>query len=64
MVRIELAEEEVAVLREYLEAELHDLYHEIHHTDSRKFKDQLKEKQAVLERVLGQLTKNNPVRHH
>ena len=64
MVRIELAEEDVAVLREYLEAELHDLYHEIHHTDSRKFKEQLKDKQTVLERVLGQLTRNNPARYH
>ena len=59
MLQIDVSDEDVAVLREYLEAELHDLYHEIHHTDSRTFKAQLKEKQAVLERVLGQLTKSN-----
>ncbi len=64
MVRIELAEEEATVLREYLEGELHDLSHEIHHTDSRKFKEQLKQKQVVLERVLGQLSKTNPARYH
>ncbi len=58
MVRIELAEDEVPIVREFLEAELHDLYREIHHTDSRKFKEQLKAKQAVIERVLGQLAKN------
>jgi hypothetical protein len=57
MVRIELAEHEVLILREFLEAELHDLHHELHHTDSRKFKEQLKAKQAVIERVLGLLGK-------
>lgn len=55
MARIELAEHEVLILREFLEAELHELSHEIHHTDSRTFKEQLKAKQSVLERVLGQL---------
>lgn len=55
MVRIELAENDVLILREFLEAELHDLYHELHHTDSRKFKEQLKAKQAIIERLLGQL---------
>lgn len=57
MPRIELTDHEVITLREFLEAELHDLYHEIHHTDSRQFKEQLKAKQAVIERVLGQLAK-------
>ncbi len=55
MPRIELADEDVPILREFFEAELHDLYREIRHTDSRKFKEQLKAKQAVIERVLGQL---------
>ncbi len=55
MVRIELSEEQVVILREYPKAELHDLHHGSHHTDSGKFKEQLKAKESVLERVLGQL---------
>lgn len=55
MVRIELADHEVPIVREFLEAELHDLYREIHHTDARQFREQLKEKQATIERMLGQL---------
>ena len=56
MVRIELTDQEVLIMREFLEAGLHALYREIHHTETRSFKEQLKAKQALIERLLGQLT--------
>ena len=55
MVRVELTEQEVLILREFLEAGLRALYREIHHTETRSFKEQLKAKQALIERLLGQL---------
>jgi hypothetical protein len=55
MPRIELADEDVPVLREFLEAEQHDLYREIRHTDSRAFKERLRAKLALIERLLDQL---------
>lgn len=55
MPRIELADEDVPILRDFLEAELEALYREIRHTFSRQFKEQLKAKQAAIERLLGQL---------
>ncbi len=55
MVRLELTEQEALIMREFLEAGLHALYREIHHTETRSFKDQLKAKQALIERLIGQL---------
>jgi len=55
MVRIELADHEALIMREFLEAGLHALYREIHHTETRSVKEQLKAKQALIERLLGQL---------
>ena len=57
MVRIELSDQEAVIMREFLEAGLHALYREIHHTETRSFKDQLKAKQALIERLLDQLAK-------
>ena len=57
MVRLELTEQEVLIMREFLEAGLKALYREIHHTETRSFKDQLKAKQALIERLLDQLAK-------
>jgi hypothetical protein len=56
MVRIELSDQEALIMREFLEAGLHALYREIHHTETRSVKEQLKTKQALIERLLGQLT--------
>lgn len=56
MVRIELADQEAVIMREFLEAGLHALYREIHHTETRSVKEQLKTKQALIERLIGQLT--------
>jgi len=55
MVRIELTDQEALIMREFLDAGLHALYREIHHTETRSVKDQLKAKQALIERLLGQL---------
>ena len=55
MVRIELSDQEALIMREFLEAGLHALYREIHHTETRSVKEQLKTKQALIERLLGQL---------
>ncbi len=51
MVRVELHDHEVPVLQQLLDVELEDLHKEIHHTDNRHYKDELKEKQAALERI-------------
>lgn len=56
MVRIELNETEAAVLHEFLEAELKELHTEIHYTDDRHYKDKLKEKQALLQRLLASVS--------
>lgn len=53
---IELSDSAVALLRELLESQIHDLPHEIHHTDAREYKEQLKAKLALAQQLLGQLT--------
>lgn len=53
MVRIELSETEASILGEFLAAELKELHTEIHHTDDRHYKEKLKEKQALLQRLLA-----------
>jgi hypothetical protein len=53
MIRIDLSDSEAVVLREFLEAELEDLHGEIHHTDDEDYKEKLKQKQALLKRMLA-----------
>ncbi len=55
MVELELSAEDVTTLREILDSALSDLRYEINDTDSYDFRERLRLKQAVLERVLGQL---------
>jgi hypothetical protein len=55
MVRIELSEREAALLRVVLEARLQDLPREIRHTHDREFREFLKGKLELLERIVGQL---------
>jgi len=53
--KIELGEEEVEVLARALESYLSELSTEIGHTDSRDFRDSLKERREVLQRILQAL---------
>ena len=53
MTKLELTDEESQVLVETLELSVMDLQSEVTHTDSYDFKEQLKRKRAVLDRVLG-----------
>ena len=46
---------EMTVLMGVLEHRIEDLRREIHHTDSRTFKAQLKEDEALLESILTKL---------
>jgi len=56
MLQVELQDHEVPILQQLLDAELSDLHTEIHHTDNRQYKEELKEKQAALTRILGALS--------
>ena len=53
--RLELGEKEARVLAEALESYLGDLSTEIGHTDSRDFREGLKERRAVLAGILEAL---------
>ena len=55
MVELELSPEDVTTLREILNTALSDLRYEINNTDSHDYREQLRLKQSVLERVLGRL---------
>jgi len=55
MLQLELSSEEIATLRETLESVLSDLRYEINDTDSHDYREMLKLKQSLLERVIGQL---------
>lgn len=57
MVQVEFHDHEVIVLQQILDAELEGLHTEIHHTDDRQYKDELKEKLATLERIRGALAR-------
>ena len=46
---LEITKEERALLLELLEAKDAAMYHEIHHTDSREFKEYLKQKWKLIE---------------
>jgi hypothetical protein len=55
MLHLDLADEECAVLRELLSLRAQELKHEIHHTDSREFRGQLRHEQEVVERLSERL---------
>ena len=56
MPQLTLTEEEAAALGDVLSSFLSDLRVEIHHTDQHDFREELKQTEAMLKRVLGQLT--------
>ena len=60
MIRLELSEEDVPLLREMLDAKLRDLLHERHHTDDRAFREILARKAALVERLLAALPAATP----
>jgi hypothetical protein len=55
MLQIELTDEEQHILKEILESDLSDLRMEICETDDRTFKDMLKNKERVMEKILEML---------
>jgi hypothetical protein len=55
MIRIDLTAEETETLAAMLDNDLSDLRMEIAHTDRLEFRDRLRLKKAVLEKVLGSL---------
>ncbi len=55
MVHLDLTSEEQEILGNTLESYLSDLRYEIANTDSHDFREQLKAKQAVLEKILAAL---------
>ncbi len=57
MILLELDDKEVVLLRETLASDLSDLGYEIANTDSKDYRDDLKEKQKALKRIVEQLEK-------
>jgi hypothetical protein len=55
VVELDISKADAVSLREILEAALGDLRYEINNTDSYDFKVKLRERQSLLERVIGQL---------
>ncbi len=55
MVRLELNQEERDVLRDTLESFLSDLRYEIANTDGQDYREQLKQRKAILERIVATL---------
>ncbi len=55
MVRLELNQEERDVLRDTLESFLSDLRYEIANTDAQDYREQLKQRKAILERIVTTL---------
>jgi hypothetical protein len=55
MVHISMKFDDAAVLREILETQLLELRRELWHTDTRAFKELLKEREQVLARIVEQL---------
>ena len=55
MLQIELTDEEQHILKEILKSDLSDLRMEICETDDRTFKDMLKNKEQVIEKILEML---------
>jgi hypothetical protein len=60
--QITVSVEDASMLREILDAKLIDLHREISHTDSRDFRQVLKQRVDMLERVLAQLPRAVDVR--
>ncbi len=55
MAQLDLDSNEAAVLRETLESAVSELGYEIANTDSKDYRDKLKDKQALLKRLIGDL---------
>jgi hypothetical protein len=55
MARLELNDEEASLLREMLSGELSELRYEISNTDAQDYREKLRLKQHLLERVIAQL---------
>ena len=55
MLHLSISFEDAAILREVLDAALVDLRRELWHTDSREFREVLRDRVQTLERVLGEL---------
>lgn len=55
MLHLSISFEDAAILREVLDAALVDLRRELWHTDSRDYRDVLRDRVQTLERVLGEL---------
>jgi len=55
MFHIELSDEEYELLHDMLTTRVHDLQHEIHHTDQREFRARLERQLALLQRFLDQV---------
>ncbi len=55
MIELDLTEEETSILKMVLESYLSDLRMEISHTDRQEFRDMLKERKAVLIKVIETL---------
>jgi len=56
MVQVELQDREVSVLQQIIDNALEDLHTEIHHTDDHQYKEELRVRQAALERIKDALT--------
>ncbi|HSL20078.1 MAG TPA: hypothetical protein VK886_00990 [Vicinamibacterales bacterium] len=56
MLHISVSIEDGVILRQIIESSLVDLRKEIWHTDSREFRELLKQRAAALERVLEELS--------
>jgi Ala-tRNA(Pro) deacylase len=62
MLRLNLSESDAARLRSILEAKLLGLRREIDHTDSRRFREKLRDVVSTVERLLDQLSHQLPAR--
>jgi hypothetical protein len=60
VIQIDLSHEEQALLRELLEVQLSELRMEIAGTDRLEFRDLLRDRKAVLMKVLDTLAKKEP----
>jgi hypothetical protein len=55
MPRLDISDQDAPMLREILDSTRSELRYEISNTDSKDFRDQLRVKQDLLERLLAQL---------
>ena len=55
MANISLSSEELSVVRHALETYLAELHDEVHHTDNRDMKDQLKQEEQTIQKVIRQM---------